>query len=306
MNIQLTDVAIIGGGPAGMSAALVLGRARRNVVVIDEGRPRNRVTKEMHGFLTRDGMTPDEFRRVAREQIAAYASVRFVEEAAVGVDGVDGDFRVTTASGGTVRSKKLLFATGMKDGPLGIPGLVETYGKSAFVCPYCDGWELRDQPLVVIAKGAQAMHSAKTLSGWTGRIAVCSDGPAELTEAQRLELKRHRVPVYESPIDNVVSVGGMAERVVLADRTSVPCKGIFFAPRLVPGSQLPMKLGCQATSAGNIVVDPFGKSSVPGVYGAGDAATELYQAIVAASKGSLAAVGINAELIDEAWGSGGR
>ena len=164
---QLVDVGIIGGGPAGMSAALVLGRARKSVVVIDEGRPRNRVTRESHGFLTRDGVSPSEFRRIARDQIGAYPSVRFVEEAAAQVAGSDGDFRVTTAQGRTYRCRKLLFATGMKDLPLDIAGLSDVYGKSAFVCPYCDGWELREQPLVLIQKGARALHAAKTLAGWS-------------------------------------------------------------------------------------------------------------------------------------------
>lgn len=306
MNIQLTDVAIIGGGPAGLSAALVLGRARRSVVVIDEGKPRNRVTREMHGFLTRDGISPEQFRQAAREQFSAYPSIRYVEDAAVAASGMNGRFQVTTARGTIVNSRKLLFATGMKDAPLGIEGLMDVYGVSAFVCPYCDGWELRDQPLAVIAKGGHAMHLARTLSGWTSIRMVCSDGPAELSSEHRLEMKRHGVPVYEAPIERIVSNDGIVERIELVDGMSVPCRGIFFAPRLVPGSRLPMTLGCQVTHAGTIVVDAFGKSSVPGIYGAGDAATELYQAIVAAAKGSLAAVGINAEMIDESWEGGGR
>ncbi|MFH5186029.1 NAD(P)/FAD-dependent oxidoreductase [Paenibacillus sp. TAB 01] len=295
------DVAIIGGGPAGLNAALVLGRARKSVLVIDEGRPRNRVTRESHGFLTRDGISPGEFRRIAMEQISAYPSVRFVADTAVRVDGADGDFTITTAQGAVFRSKKLLFASGMKDLPLNIPGLAEVYGKSAFVCPYCDGWELRDQPLVLITKGARALHLAKMLAGWTNRYTVCTDGPDELTEEQREELNRHRVPLLDSPIQRIESAGGMVERVVLQDGTSVPCKGIFFAPKLAAGSDLPQTLGCRVTGAGTVVVDAFCKTSVPGVYSAGDAASELYQAITAASLGALAGVGINNELLEEAW-----
>ena len=298
---QLTDAIIIGGGPAGMNAALVLGRARKSVVVIDEGRPRNRVTRETHGFLTRDGVSPGEFRRIAREQIAAYPSVRFVTDAAVAVAGSDGDFRVTTAQGRTCRGKKLLFATGMKDLPLDIDGLADVYGTSAFVCPYCDGWELRDQPLVVITKGARAVHMAKTLAGWTSRYAICTNGPDELTEEQREELARHQVPVYDAPIRRIHATGGMVEHVELADGTRIPCTGMFFAPKLAAGSELPQALGCRTTEAGTVVADPFGKTNVPGVYSAGDAATELYQAITAASLGALAGVSINSELLEEAW-----
>ncbi|MBW7454073.1 NAD(P)/FAD-dependent oxidoreductase [Paenibacillus sepulcri] len=298
---KLIDVGIIGGGPAGLSAALVLGRARKSAVVIDDGRPRNRVTREIHGFLTRDGIRPHEFRQIAKEQISVYPSIHFAEDTAVTITGTDGDFHIATAQGAAYRSKKLLFASGMKDLPPEIDGLAEVYGKSAFVCPYCDGWELRDQPLALIVKGARALHSAKMLSGWTNQFSICTNGPDEWTDEQRGELKQHQIPVFDSPIKHIESSDGMVKRVMLEDGNDVPCKGIFFAPVLVPGSDLPQALGCQATEAGAIIVDASGKTNVPGVYSAGDAATELYQAITAASMGSLAAAGINGELLSEAW-----
>lgn len=298
---QLIDVGIIGGGPAGLNAALVLGRARKSVIVLDEGRPRNRVTRETHGFLTRDGVAPAEFRRIAREQIQSYPSVQFAEETAAAVTGEDGSFQVTTSQGTIYRCKKLLFAVGMKDMPLEINGLQEVYGKSAFVCPYCDGWELRDQPLVLIAKGARAVHSAQMIAGWTANYVICTDGPDELTDEQREELKFHNISVYDSPIQRIESQEGMVRHVALQDGTNLPCTGIFFAPKLVPGSDLPATLGCQVTETGMVVVDAFGKTSVSGVFSAGDIATQMYQAITAASMGALAGVGINSELLAEAW-----
>ncbi|MGG3281578.1 NAD(P)/FAD-dependent oxidoreductase [Paenibacillus solani] len=298
---QIQDVVIIGGGPAGLSAALVLGRARKDVVLIDEGKPRNKVTRETHGFLTRDGIGPAEFRSIAREQISAYPSVRFVQDTAVGVTGVDGDFQITTGDGTVYRSKKLLFTVGKKDSPLDINGLADVYGKSAFVCPYCDGWELRDQPLVVIAKGEAAMHLAKIIAGWSDHYSICTNDPDGLTDEQRRELKDHDVPVFNSPIHRIESNEGMVRQVVLEDGAVIPCTGIFFAPNLVPGSQLPAAIGCQVNESGSVVVDGFSKTSVPGVYSAGDAATEMYQAIAAASMGSLAAASINGELLNERW-----
>ncbi|NRR22314.1 NAD(P)/FAD-dependent oxidoreductase [Brevibacillus sp. MS2.2] len=298
---QLIDVGIIGGGPAGMSAALALGRARKSVVVIDEGRPRNRVTRESHGFLTRDGITPGEFRHIAREQISAYPSVHFVEDTAATITGHDGNFLITTAQGTTYQSKKLLFAVGMKDLPLPVNGLEKVYGKSAFVCPYCDGWELRDQPLVLIANGEKALHLAKMLSGWTNQYTICTNGPDEFTEEQRLELLQHRVPVFDSPIERIASADGMVQHVALTDGNSISCTGIFFAPKLVAGSDLPQALGCQVTEAGTVIVDSFGKTSVPGVYSAGDAASTHYQVITAAALGSAAGMSINNELLVEEW-----
>ncbi|MFC4306349.1 NAD(P)/FAD-dependent oxidoreductase [Cohnella boryungensis] len=301
MEKQLFDVAIIGGGPAGLSAALVLGRARKKVALIDEGRPRNAVTREIHGFLTRDGITPSEFRRIAKEEISAYPTVSFVADTAVSIAGTDSRFQIETEQGQSFTSKKVLFTVGMKDRPPSIPGLVEVYGKSAFVCPYCDGWELRDQPLVIITRGAELMHFAPLISGWTNRFTVCTNGPDELTVTEREELKRNQVPLFDSPIRHIDSSDGIVRQVVLEDGTTVPCRGIFFKPELVTGSDLPKRIGCQITETGAVFVDDFGKTSIPGIYSAGDAASQMHQAIAAASKGAFTAAVINNELNVEAW-----
>ncbi|MCW3794758.1 NAD(P)/FAD-dependent oxidoreductase [Paenibacillus sp. LS1] len=298
---QLLDVLIIGGGPAGLNAALVLGRARKNVMVIDDETPRNWVTRETHGFVTRDGASPREFRKAAKEQIAAYPSVQFVSDTASTVTGTDGDFQVTTVQGGTYQAKKILFAVGKKDLPLDIKGLTEVYGKSAFVCPYCDGWELRDQELVIIVNGAKAFHMAITISGWTSRFTICTNGPDELTDEQREELQQHGVRVLDSPIRSIESSEGMVQHVLLEDDTQISCTGIFFGPKLATGSELPKVIGCEITDAGTVVVDEYGKTTVSGVFSAGDAASEMYQAITAASLGALSAVSINSELNMEAW-----
>lgn len=295
------DVAIIGGGPAGLSAGLMLGRARKQTIVIDEGRPRNAVTREAHGFLTRDGISPSEFRRIAKEQLRAYPSVSQAEDTVVSISGEDGYFLLETATGMKIASKKLLFAVGMKDRKLGIPGLAEVYGKSAFVCPYCDGWELRDEPLVVISRGAALMHFAPLLSGWTKRFVVCTNGPDELSEAERDELRDHHIPLFDAPIRAIVSREGMVNHVALEDGTEIPCTGIFFKSELVPGTDLPQSLGCRISDTGVIAVDEFGKSSVPGVYAAGDASSLMHQSIAAAASGAIAAAAINGELNQEAW-----
>ncbi|WP_068783850.1 NAD(P)/FAD-dependent oxidoreductase [Paenibacillus phocaensis] len=301
MNETIYDAVIIGGGPAGLNAALMLGRARKKAVVIDEGRPRNAVTREAHGFLTRDGIPPGELRQIAKEQIARYPGIAFVEEAAQSVAGTDGHFHVTTAGGSIFRSKKLLFAVGMKDQPLNVPGLSDVYGKSAFVCPYCDGWELRDEPLVIISKGADALHFIPLIAGWTNRFTLCTNGPDGLTEADREELRQHGVPLFDAPIRSIESEQGMVRQVVLEDGTAISCRGIFFRPDLVLGSPLPQTLGCQVSEAGTILVDEFGRTTVPGVFSAGDAITMRHQAIAAAASGAMTAAALNNELNIEAW-----
>ncbi|WP_307416915.1 NAD(P)/FAD-dependent oxidoreductase [Paenibacillus sp. W2I17] len=300
MNQRL-DVLIIGGGPAGLNAALVLGRARKNVVVIDDETPRNWVTRETHGFVTRDGASPREFRKAAKEQIAAYPSVQFASDTATAITGSDGDFVVKTTQGASYRTKKILFAVGKKDLPLDINGLTEVYGKSAFVCPYCDGWELRDQSLVIIVSGDKALHMAKVISGWTERYTICTNGSDSLTDEQREELKQHHVTVFDAPIQSINSEEGMVQQVVLNDGTAIPCTGVFFQPKLFTGSELPKAIGCEITESGTVIVDASGKTSVAGVYSAGDAASEMYQAITAASLGALSAVSINNELNFEKW-----
>ncbi|AIQ47157.1 pyridine nucleotide-disulfide oxidoreductase [Paenibacillus sp. FSL R7-0273] len=295
------DVVIIGGGPAGLNAALVLGRARKSVIVIDDLQPRNIVTRETHGFLTRDGASPREFRKAAHEELAAYPSVSRVSDTASAVTGKDGAFEITTASGAVYLGKKLLFAVGKKDLPLSVDGLAEVYGKSAFVCPYCDGWELRDKKLVLIVTGAHALHLAKVISGWTKDYSICTNGPAELSGEERGELAQHGVLVHEAAIETIESEEGMVRQVILADGTRLPCEGIFFAPKLTRGSDLPQALGCEMNEVGSVVIDDYGKTNIPGVFSAGDAASEKYQAIAAAASGALTAIMINGELNGEAW-----
>ncbi|WP_172250963.1 NAD(P)/FAD-dependent oxidoreductase [Saccharibacillus deserti] len=294
------DVVIVGGGPAGLSAALVLGRARRSVLVIDEALPRHRVTGHSHGFLTRDGIEPEELRRISQEQIAKYPSVRFVQGRVVEAAGSDGDFRLTTGSSDVYRAEKLLFAVGMKDLPIGIEGLEDVYGKSAYVCPYCDGWEMQDRPIGILAQGDAALHLTRTVTGWSDDIALFTNGEVR-SDTEKEELRSKGVEVYEAAVRRIVSAGGQTQRIILEDGTDIPRTAIFFAPKLAPGSELPAKLGCDTMESGAMAVDELCRSSVSGIFGAGDGASQRYQVAAAVAAGSTAGAVINSELLERDW-----
>lgn len=193
---MLYDCAIIGGGPAGLNAALVLGRARRKVALLDNNQPRNAVTHASHGFLTRDGITPSEFRRIAYEEVTSYPSVEHHPLTVMDIQKIPEGFLIM-AGDQVIRARKLLITTGMKETVPDIPGLKELYGKSLFHCPYCDGWELRDRPLIVIAENEGLFHLAKLLYNWSRDLVICSNGRSILTDEQKQKLIGYNITVSE-------------------------------------------------------------------------------------------------------------
>ncbi|MFD1678021.1 NAD(P)/FAD-dependent oxidoreductase [Alicyclobacillus fodiniaquatilis] len=303
-DVLTTDVIVIGGGPAGLSAALVLGRARRSVAVIDEGKPRNRVTHESHGFLTRDSISPNDFHQIAKEQILKYPSVSFESDVVSSVSGSDEKFSVAMESGRIIYSRKILFATGMKDVLPDIKGLTEVYGRSAFVCPFCDGWELRDRHISVIGTNKMGLHLVKMVSGWTKHITFLTNGSQFLATEDLIDLERHHVETCQDSIKQIDSIEGMVQRIIFKSDTTIDCEGIFFVPKLVQATPIPASLGCKMTDDNpfsTISTDPLGRTNVVGVYSAGDAATQSHQLIQAASSGAMAAAAIQLDLLDTEW-----
>jgi len=299
---MLHDCIIIGGGPAGLNAALVLGRARRSVLVLDSNAPRNAVTRQSHGFLTRDGVTPGQFRAIAREEVARYPSVeqRWAEVTNVRAGAVG--FLVATADGSRFAARKVLLASGLKESLPAIPGLREHYGSSLFNCPYCDGWELRDQPLVLVSTGEHLFHMAKLVYNWSRDLLVCSNGTPGLTAEQYAALERKGIAVKPQPIRAFAGAEGRLERVVFADGTFSERRGGFVTPLWMPAAPFGSDLGCELDVMGGIVTDGFGRTNVPGVFAAGDASVFApSQLVIAAAAGSRAAIGIHAQLTEESF-----
>jgi thioredoxin reductase len=296
------DAMVVGGGPAGLSAALVLGRCRRSVLLCDGGSYRNDATRAMHGFLSRDGIAPAELRRIGREQLAPYG----VEVRDVLVEGAwkEGEHFALLLSGGEkVVGRKLLLATGIIDCFPEIPGLRELYGKSVHHCPYCDGWEQRDRPLAVYGPGPSGVQLALTLLRWSADVLLCTDGPATFSREDGELLARHGIAVREERIARLEGQAGRLERIVFVEGGGIARSAMFLKVDKVQRSDLAEKLGCDVSRQQGVgTPGKFEETRVKGVFVAGDASQDLLLAIVAASEGAQAAFGINTELQREEQG----
>lgn len=293
------DAVIVGAGPAGLSAALLLGRCRRRVLVCDEGRPRNAASRALHGFLTRDGIPPAELLRLGRVQLEPYTTVESRSVTVTDVKRVDDGFEVTLSDGTSVATRKLLLATGVIDQLPTVPGMHDFYGSSLFHCPYCDGWELRDQPLAIYGRGEHGKGLALELTAWSAQLFLCTDGPSGLDDHDVERLRRHDIAIYENAIAGLEGTGGVLERVRFTDGTSVSCRGMFFSTGEHQRSGLPAQLGCEFTPKGAVSTGEYEATNIPGLYVAGDASRFVQLAIVAAAEGTEAAFAINTALLKE-------
>jgi thioredoxin reductase len=295
----LYDAVIVGGGPAGLSAALVLGRCRRRVLVCDVGKPRNAASRGLHGFLTRDGVLPEDLLAVGRRQLEPYGveiASREVVRARAGARG----FTLTLDDGRRLRCRKLLLATGVVDQVPEIPGAAEMYGRSVFHCPYCDGWEMRDQPVAVYGRRADAADLALGLLPWTRDVVLLTGGRARMTRARRERLARNGVAVREEPVVRLEGRGGVLARVVFARGEPLARRGLFFRTGQYQKSRLAETLGCEFNHKGTVRTDRLSATCVPGLYCAGDASEDVQLVIVAAAEGAKAAFAIDQALQKEA------
>jgi thioredoxin reductase len=278
---RVLDAVIVGGGPAGLSTALVLGRARRKVVVLDTGRPANAVSNMVGGLLASDGVSPAELRRKGREQLAQHPNVEIRRNEVLHARPHDDGLAVTLDSGLELRTRALVLAHGLRYDPPALPGIEGLWGSSVFHCPFCDGWEVRDRPLAVHGNGPEAARSALVISGWSDDVVLCTDGPAELG-AEREALAAAGVRVREERIARLAGRDGRLERVEFAEGSPELRDALFVRTRRDQPNDLAARLGCTFTDAGTIVTDADGHTGVPGVYAAGDAATEHSRSVASA------------------------
>lgn len=296
------DVVIAGGGPAGLSAALTLGRSRRRVLLCDAGPRRNAAATQIHNFVTRDGTPPAEFRRVAREQLAAYSNVELSDAPILRVTGSKGAFELQTGAA-ELGARRLLLSTGMIDELYPIEGFAELWGHGVYQCPYCHGWEVKERPWGYLLREASMHHFAVMLRSWSEQVTVYTQGAMELGPEQRAELERHGVALETRRIARLVRTGDALAGVELSDGRVVPCEALYAHP---PQRQVKLvtDLGLELDAEGYVRVDPMSReTSRPGIYAAGDLCSRAQSAVFAAAAGAHAAGMINHELSRE-LGSG--
>ncbi|MCF6521954.1 NAD(P)/FAD-dependent oxidoreductase [Streptomyces sp. JJ36] len=298
------DVVVAGGGPAGLSAALVLARARRRVAVVDAGEPRNAPAARVRGFLTRDGTPPADLRERGRAEVAGYGvdlvDGRVEDARPVGApDGPGGPgFLVRVAGGPVLRARRLLVTTGLRDELPPVPGVRERWGREVLHCPYCHGYEVRDQPLGVLGTHPDAVRQALLVREWSADV-VLFPHLLDLSAEGRERLAARGVRLAPGAVERLVVEDGRLRGVELAGGRTVPRSAVFVQPRMVPRDELLTRLGCPVDEQGLVRTDPRGFTGVPGVWAAGNAVDRYVQVINAAAQGSAAAMGLHHDLVAE-------
>jgi thioredoxin reductase len=298
------DVLIIGAGSAGLSAALTLGRCRRRVLLADGGPPRNAPSPAVHSFFTRDGIKPAALLHLGHEQLAPYPTVEARELKIKQLTKLAHGFRATGENSQgypqEVTTRRVLLATGVHDVLPPLPGFRELWGSSVLHCPYCHGYEVRDQPLAVYGRGKAVVGLALLISRWSPDVVVVTDGPGHLTDYARQRLRRQRIQVRQEPIARLVGTPKTGLRCVeFTDGSFLECKALFLHPPQEQRSPLAAELGAHLTGKGAVWVDKNAQTTIPGLYAAGDMVPGQQQALLAAASGSKAAICLNEALTKE-------
>jgi len=293
------EVIIIGGSYAGLSAAMALGRSLRQVLVVDAGEPCNRQTPHSHNFITHDGETPAAIAAAAREQVLKYNNVQFATDTVTDVQGHNNRFKVYTAGGKMYRAQKILFATGVKDVMPDIPGFAESWGISVLHCPYCHGYEVRHKHLGVMANGQIGFEFTKLIHNLSPNLTLFTDGPSQLTTEQTRILKSKGINTVKKRIGEIRHNAGHMSHIVFDNGTEQALDALFARVAYLQHTDIPQRLGCTLNEAGYIAVDDFQRTTVKGIYAAGDN-TSMFRSVAAATaSGNKAGAMMNKDLVDE-------
>jgi len=292
------DVCIVGAGPAGLNAALILGRCGRDVIVFDSGQPRNAASRGLHGFLTRDGFHPKQLRQCGRDEIAKYPSVKFADVQVATIQKREDGFSVITDDGGAVAARVVLLATGRIDVLPDRPGFREYYGHGVYHCPYCDGWEHRGQRIAVYGDCPAVVDFALTLLTWTRHLILCPTDPCAVIDRDRERLAQNGIEVAPAAVARLKGDGEKLTHIEFDNGAREACEAVFFTSELPQKSTLAQSLGCQLDEGGSVICKAHAATGVPGVYVAGNVRGGVHLAIMAAAEGAEAGIAINEELAD--------
>ncbi|MCT4784394.1 MULTISPECIES: NAD(P)/FAD-dependent oxidoreductase [Exiguobacterium] len=292
------DCIIIGGGPAGLAASLTLGRARKNVALFDNATNRNRVTQASHGYLTRDGIKPSEFKKIALDELKEYPAISIFNETVLEVKrNPNGNSYVVYSEQREYHTETILLATGIQE-EFSLQQIRDYYGKSLFSCPYCDGWEMRDLPLAVIAENeSHVLHLTKLVFNWSTDLIVFTNGVEVSVDVQR-DLKRKGINIYTEQIKQLHGNDGMLERIELTSGETISREGGFVVPSFYRPNQFAEALSCEIDETGAMISDGAGRTSINGVYVAGEAEkANPSSLLIAAAEGNRVAASINFDLV---------
>ncbi|MBL0736306.1 NAD(P)/FAD-dependent oxidoreductase [Flavobacterium sp. GN10] len=293
------EVIIIGGSYSGLSATMSLGRSLRQVLVIDSGLPCNRQTPHSHNFITQDGEKPAVISAKAKLQVDIYKTVQFYNGLAVKALKTENGFEITTESGAVFTSRKVLFATGVKDLLPEIEGFAACWGISVLHCPYCHGYEVKNEKTAIIANGEMGFEYAKLISNWTKDLRLCTNGKLELTSEQTEILKKNGIQIFEQEIDSFEHNAGYIKNIIFKNGEKVEVKAIYAKPPFEQHCPIPEVLGCDISEQGLLKVDAMQKTNIKSVFASGDCTTQMRSVAIAVSTGSFAGAVINKELIEE-------
>lgn len=296
---NIYDVIIIGGSYAGLSAAMALGRSLRNIIIIDNGIPCNKQSPHSHNFLTQDGKTPTKISNIARQQVAKYHTVKFHQGKALkGAKNKNG-FQVEMESGQKLEAKKLIFATGIKDQMPDIKGFSACWGISVVHCPYCHGYEIKNEVTGILSNGDIAVHYASLISNLTKSLTIFTNGKSTIAPEKIRELESHHISIIETEIDSIAHKNGQMENLVFKNGSSAALKALYANVPFKQHTDIPEGLGCELTEQGFLSVNPFQQTSIEGVFACGDNSSMMRSIANAVASGNLAGAAVNKELCEE-------
>ena len=293
------DVIITGGSYSGLAAGMALGRALKKVLIIDSGKPCNRHTPHSHNFLTQDGNTPTGIAAVARQQVEKYDTVGFFNGLATSGSKTEHGFEIQAVSGEIFTAHKLIFATGISDVLPGINGIAECWGISVLHCPFCHGYEVRNEKTGILGNGTHGYELASLISNWTKALTLFTNGPSTLTPEQTTNLEKHHITIIEKEIETLDHTGGHIRQIVFKNGTKSAVKALYTRTPFEQHCRIPESLGCEFTEDGYIDIDAFQATTVPGIYACGDNATKIRTVANAIAMGTTAGITASRQLIIE-------